>query len=39
MRSKYNNVENMLEDTNDLLQAICLKLVSHKQALQNKYKD
>jgi hypothetical protein len=39
MRCKYNNVENLLEDTNNQLQACCLKLVNHKQALQNKDKN
>ncbi len=39
LRSKYNNVENMLEDTNNQLQAHCLKLVNNKKALQNKEKN
>lgn len=36
MRSNYNNAANLLEDTNNQLQARCLELVSHKQALHNK---
>jgi hypothetical protein len=39
LMSKYNNVENLLEDTNNQLQVCCLELVSRKQALLNKYKD
>ncbi len=39
MKSKYNNVENLLKDTNNQLQAHCSKLVSHKQALLNRDKD
>jgi len=39
MKCKYNNVENLLEDTNNQLQTCSLKLVSHKQTLQNKDKN
>ncbi len=39
LRTKHNIVENLLEDNNNQLQAHCVELVSHKQALQKKYKD
>jgi hypothetical protein len=39
MRCKYNNVEKMLKDTNNQLQACCLELVNHKQAPQSKDKN
>jgi hypothetical protein len=38
LRSKYNTVENLLKDTNNQLQARCLELINHKQALQKKDK-
>ncbi len=39
LKSKYNNVENLLEDINNQLQVYCLELVSHKQSLQNRDND
>ncbi len=39
LKSKYNNVDNLLEDINNELQARCLELVNHKQTLQNRDKD
>jgi hypothetical protein len=39
MKFKYNNLDNLLEDTNNQLQAHCLELVNHKQVLQNRDKD
>ncbi len=36
MKSKYNNVKNLLKDTNNYLQVHYLKLVNHKQALLNR---
>jgi hypothetical protein len=33
LKNKYNTIENLLEDTNNQLQARCLELVSHKQAM------
>ncbi len=39
LKSKYNNANNLLKDINNQLQACCLKLVSHKQALQNRDND
>jgi len=38
LRTKCNIVENLLKDTNNQLQASCLELVSHKQALQHRDK-
>jgi alkylhydroperoxidase/carboxymuconolactone decarboxylase family protein YurZ len=37
--TKYNFIENLLENTNNQLQAYCLELVNNKQALQNKDKE
>jgi len=39
LKTKYNTIENLLKDIDNQLQAHCLKLVSHKQALQNRNKD
>ncbi len=39
LRSKYNTIGNLLEDTNNQLQVHCLKVVNHKQALQKKNKE
>ncbi len=39
LKSKYNTTNNLLIDTNNQLQAHCLKLVNHKQALQNINKE
>ncbi len=39
LKTKYNYSKSMLKDTNNQLQAHCLKPVSHKQTLQNKDKD
>ncbi len=39
LRSKYNNVKNLLKNKNNQLQACYLKLVNRKQALQNQEKD
>ncbi len=39
LKSKYNNVDNLLEDINNELQVRCLELVNHKQTLQNRDKN
>jgi hypothetical protein len=39
LKTKYNTIENLLKDIDNQLQAHCLKLVSHKQALQNRDED
>ncbi len=39
LRTKYNFIESLLENTNNQLQVHCLELVNNKQALQNKDKE
>jgi hypothetical protein len=39
LKTKYNIVENLLKGTNNQLQACCLELDCHKQALHNKNND
>jgi hypothetical protein len=38
-RAKFNVVENLLEESNNQLQAYCLELISNKQTLLNKNKE
>jgi hypothetical protein len=39
LRTRYNSIKSLFEDTNNQLQAHCLELVSTQQALQNREEE